>query len=565
MRKANIFLAIVFLFVASSNGSFAQNKVTDKNKQQSENASQEPYARKVVDLSEYEDPSLPADDGGKTVDRNPAATKVSGGDVDGQLRKALRLMKEKNHTAASQLLFQMSINPRFFAKRTQIKYWLAQSYYALKMYQLAAFQYISVIRDGTSNYLVDSLEKLSLAADALGDDTLLNYAISRVRSDSFPAEHRDMLFFRIGEFQIREGQYKEAIKSLSVVAADSPNYDKASYLRGLAWAYLNDPKRAIAVFDDLLNIKQGADPTDTVKVAAQIGKARALYQSKDWEAAILAYRDVPRDSEMWHDTLFEASWAMMRTGQFRSAMSNFQSLHSPYYEDNFLPESLLLRSIVYLYICQYSEMEKTLNLFRKIYDPVQEQTSAYLKNTQGSIQYFNDVVKVLQASTDRNFDFTKRSYPIPYIIVQKVVKEGDFQRSFKYIKKLIVERRKIRQMPLAWKQSAIGKFSLQTVDRRLQRARSKAGRQIRAHMLTARGELIDFFEQEGFLRYEYNNSKRESLKQKVAGQDLPRTQIDTDTDRDYYVQNGYQYWPFKGEYWLDELGNYHYVGTQSCQ
>ena len=40
--------------------------------------------------------------------------------------------------------------------------------------------------------------------------------------------------------------------------------------------------------------------------------------------------------------------------------------------------------------------------------------------------------------------------------------------------------------------------------------------------------------------------------------------IDDDDDRDFYIQNGFHYWPFKGEYWLDELGNYHFLGVQSC-
>ena len=54
------------------------------------------------------------------------------------------------------------------------------------------------------------------------------------------------------------------------------------------------------------------------------------------------------------------------------------------------------------------------------------------------------------------------------------------------------------------------------------------------------------------------------MKKKISEKDLPAEQIDEKSDRDYYIQNGFEYWPFRGEYWLDELGNYHYVGTQAC-
>jgi hypothetical protein len=226
---------------------------------------------------------------------------------------------------------------------------------------------------------------------------------------------------------------------------------------------------------------------------------------------------------------------------------------------------LLLRSIVYLYICQYEEMDKVLSLFTKIYRPVFKSVGDYVERTKNPVQYFNDVVKVMQAAEKPNFDSSQLKSAIPYLVVQKVSKEGDFQRSYDYIKKLIAERRAVRAMSANWKNSAIGKYALQTLDRRVERARAKAGREIRNHMIVIRAELVDLFEQEGFIRYELINGKKEQLKKKVAGKDLPKGQIDEDNSRDYYIQNGYQYWPFRGEYWLNELGNYHYLGAQSCE
>lgn len=481
------------------------------------------------------------------------------------LSAALRLAKLGNYPEASARLFQLAVSPRYAKKRNHIRYLLGLMLYQMKLNQVAAFQFISVIRSGDTKYLQQSLEKLSLAADALGDETLLNYAIARVKAESFPAVHRDMLFYRIGEFQERTKQYQGAIRSLNQVKEDSPFYDRAQYMKGLAYAEANDPRRAVLAFDQLIDSKRGAKVTDSARVAAMIGKARAMYQMKQWDQALEAYREIPRDSEYWHDTLFEGSWAMMRSGRFRSALSNFQSLHSPYYEDTYLPESLLLRSIVYLYICQYDEMEKVLNLFSKIYRPVFKDLTQYLKTQKNPSKYFSDVVKVLVAAEKEGFSSDKANLPLPYIAVQKIVKEGDFQRSYKYIKSLVQERKIVQSLPANWRNSGLGKYSLRTIERRSDRARAKAGRQVRAHMLSMRTELIDLFEQQDFIRYEMLNGKKELLKKKTAGKDLPTAQIDQDNERDFYIKNGYQYWTFRGEYWLDEIGNYHYVGTQSCQ
>ncbi len=98
-----------------------------------------------------------------------------------------------------------------------------------------------------------------------------------------------------------------------------------------------------------------------------------------WDRSITAYKMVPRDSTLWHDALFESTWSYLRSGRFRSAMSNFQSLHSKFYDSYYLPESLILRSIVYLYICKYEEVDKVLTTYDNTYSKVQKRLFSYLK------------------------------------------------------------------------------------------------------------------------------------------------------------------------------------------
>ncbi len=294
-----------------------------------------------------------------------------------------------------------------------------------------------------------------------------------------------------------------------------------------------------------------------------MGKARTLYQRKNWDEAIEAYRQVPRDTEFWHDTLFESSWAMLRSGRFRSALSNFHSLHSSFYEDQYLPESLLLRSIVYLYICKYDEMDKVLTLFNRTYKPVYKQINKTLETVDKPDRYFNlmnDMMKV--AKKDSGAD--RMSMPIPYLVAQKISREPDFQNVFQYIRRLIEEKKRINALSGGWGSSAVGRYSKKVLNTRLAKAKQRAGKIVRNHLLTIREELVDLIEQEGFARYEMINGRKEFLKKRIAGKELPEQQIDETTQRDFYIQNGYEYWPFRGEYWLDELGNYHYVGTQSC-
>jgi tetratricopeptide (TPR) repeat protein len=492
--------------------------------------------------------------------RTQTTSRVAVGERD--LADALVLAKSGKYAEASQKLFTLSYSPRFREKRMQIKYILGMTLHQLKLNQVAAFQFIGVVKEGNNKYIKQSLEKLSLAADSLGDDTLLNYAISRVNVDEFPRVHRDMLHFRIGEYMMRNKQFEQAARSFDRVARGHSLYNNSKYQQGLAYAESGQLDRALTTFEELIQ-SRGGRITDKAKVAGMMGKARVLYQRKNWDEALEVYRSIPRDSEFWHDTLFEASWAMLRSGRFRSAISNFQSLHSAFYEDHYLPESLLLRSIVYLYICKYDEMDKVLNLFSKIYKPVYKQIDQTLENVDKPERYFNMMNDMMRTMKHGKTD-DKMTTPLPYLVAQKITREADFQGVFQYIRRLMEEKKRIQQIPGGWASSSVGLYAKKVLNTRIVKAKQKAGKIVRNHLLNIKEELIDLIEQEGFARYEMINGRKESLKKKIAGKELEDQQIDQANQRDFYIQNGYEYWPFKSEYWLDELGNYHYVGTQSC-
>lgn len=479
------------------------------------------------------------------------------------LSEALRLAKRSRYREASMKLFQLSHKPRYRAQRMQIKYILGLMLYHMELNQLSVFQFIGVIRKGSGRYLKQSLEKLSLAADALGDDSLLNYAISKVKIKKFPRVHKDMLYYRIGEFQMRGKKMEAAARSFNYVSRSSSFYSKAKYLQGLAYSEADKTGQALKSFNELI-AHQPPGVTRSNRVIGMMGKARVFYQMKEWDQAIEYYRSIPRDTKFWHDTLFESSWAMLRSGKFRSALSNFQSLHSPYYEDFYMPESLLLRAIVYLYICKYDEMRKVLDLFNKIYKSVYSDVSNYLKVNDSPVKYFNDVVKILNEYNQVGEDIDHNKYELPFQFVRKIIKEGDFQRSYRYIKELFKEKKRVEAMPVEWRESAIGRYAIKVLTNRISKARKKTGKQIRNHMIAMKSELRDLIEQESFIRFEMGNSVREHLKKKVIGKELPGGQIDSHRSRNFYIKDGFEYWPFRGEYWLNELGNYHYVGTHSC-
>ncbi len=483
--------------------------------------------------------------------------------VGGTWGRVADMIRSGKYEEASLTLYKMSVSSKYRKHRGKVTYLLGLALFKMKMYQTSAFQFIRVVKSGDRKYVNKALEKLAIASDYLGDEAMLNYAISKINIKKFPKKQRDMLYNRIGEFQVRSKQFSQAIKTLSRVKPNSPFYSKSKYLQALSYAELKREKKAVRAFNELIESRSDKRVTDVDRVSAIMGKARVYYQAQKWEKAIEYYKDIPRDTEAWHETLFESSWAMLRAEKFRSALSNFQSLHSPYYESYYMPESLILRSIIYLYICRYNEMEKVLDLFNKIYQPVYKKIKTYLDNGKSFNIYYNDLIDVIK-EYNKNPNSTKfKKSVMPLSVARKIGKEGDFNRTYKYIQKLIIEKKRYDKLSTKWKKSGIGKYSKKVVAGRLIKVRKKAGRIAKVHMQNIKAELFDLFEQESFVRYEMINSKKELIKKKVAGKEISRSK-DQKRNRNFYIKNGYEYWPFQGEYWLDELGNYHYVGTHNC-
>lgn len=478
-----------------------------------------------------------------------------------QISQALGLLKAGQYPQASNAFLALSRRADLANERPQIKFYLGLALMEQNLNQVAAFQFVDVIKSADQKWTRQAIEKLLIVTDRLGDETLLNYAIQRIDVNQVPTQHRDMLYYRLAEIKNKAGLFQEAATLYSKVGSQSRYYYNAIYGRGLAQAEANQTDLALQSFQKLLDMRESSKVTDVNRVAAQMGIARVYYQKQNWEKAIEAYSKIPRDHIMWHDAMFEKTWAMLRGARFRSTLSNFQTLHSTYYEDAYIPETLLLRSIVYLYICKYDEMEKVLGLFESQYNPISNQINNFLARQNSTESYFVEVNKAYIMKKDSE---AKKSFQIPYNAIKHIAEEGDVRRTYNYLRKINDEKKTIDENPNL-KNTPIGTYAVRIINNRIHSARSSIGDMVKAHLMNMKVELRDLNQQASFIRYEMINGKKEFLKKRISGRSLNEEQVDENQDRSFYVQNGYQYYPFQGEYWLDEVGNYHYLGKQSCE
>ena len=469
-----------------------------------------------------------------------------------RLAKTLNLIEKGNFQEGSKRLYSLSRKKSLRSKKVQIKYVLGIAFTQMGFYHMASVQFLYVIKSNHRAYRKKAIEKLVEIADFLGDKDFIFYVLTKAPVRSFPPHLRSKMYFYMGLMERGRDRPGKSRLYFARVSRTGPFYNRALYHRALSYAEEGKPEQAASVFQNLSSMRKGV--TDPVRVAALIGEARALYQARKFQRALEVYRSVPRDTKYWYEALLESGWAYLRAARFRSALSNFQTLHSSFYEGWYQPESLILRAYVYLYICKYHEMEKVLDLFNSSYLPSLKSVQRILKSRSGFLSYLNHV---LQSASPL-------SSSVPAVVTSRIERHSEFQNIKSYLFKLRSEQARLRSMPYLWIESYVGRNTASILRLRTRAVKKKAAKLVRSILVEVEKELKGLTRQEAYLRYDMLRGKRESVKKRIRVKGQKALRIDEKLSRDYYIKNGYEYWPFKGENWLDELGNYHYIGLHSC-
>lgn len=469
-----------------------------------------------------------------------------------EYKKASVLVEQGQYLNAATKLFSLLRNPGLKNRASKIRYLLGISLASLGYKQIASFQFIQSASLQDSAYKKISVQRLSEMAADLGDDTLLNYVFNNLQLKDFPESEKEALYFRLGQARYQNEDYSKALELFSRVSPSSRYAQDSEYYSGLSYSKSGNDTKAIKVYENLVSAASSLHVTHPYRIQAQLALARTHYKKQDWENSIVEYSKIPRDSEYWPEALFEQTWAMLRSGRLRSALSNFHTLHSPYYEAIFNPESLLLRSIVYLYICKYDEMEKVLSIYKKNYNTMPKdlrRASLQLEDVFSAVDEYRRGRRNIKSV-------------LPEGILRELALQEAIQNQFYYLEKIQAERKGLVENPMIRKTS-VGAYGLKVLNRRILSTEKKIALLLGEALAKIENDLVQFNEQADLIAFEMTSGKTHQLKKRISGGGV--ISLAEKVGRDFFVNNGYQYYPFKGEYWLDEVGNFHYFGQQGCE
>ena len=348
----------------------------------------------------------------------------------------------------------------------------------------------------------------------------------------------------------KDAQVKDA-----PVAETGDLHGRARFLEGLiAYAEGNDVA-ATDLFKDVIrltNPKKMRQPDSDLRELAFLQLARIHYQNRQNRYAIFYYGKMPWGGERWLEGLWEASYAHYRIGDYERALGNLLTLQSPYFREEYFPESYVLKAIIYYENCRYPEARQVLEQFSSMFDPVYGELTQLTTRPRTPDAYYEAV----------------RSGAASGGIARRILKLAETDQTVAKVVDSIGGVEKEIDSGIAgrrpeFRDAALGKELRDRLATDRIALVEEAGQRMRAKLEYERDQLRQLLAQALRIQIEVSRKEREALEGSLAKGS--QVEVVKDLKFSYAVSDEHIFWPYEGEFWRDELGTYSYTLTKGCK
>ena len=354
----------------------------------------------------------------------------------------------------------------------------------------------------------------------------------------------------LGDFTGRPDSTMLEERKAIQVDKDSKFYPRAKYLEGLL-AYSNGAdQKAVEAFQEvvrILNPHTGTRLDPKLRDMSFLSLARLHYGYKQFDRSVYYYDLIDRDSENWLTALFEASWAYYQRGDFEKALGNLLTLHSPFFEHEYFPESQLVKAIIYFEACRYPETRHIVDDFIERFTAVMKAIEKIAQSQEAPELLYDRIVQLQKDANEAEDDATSR-------VVSLALGDPDIRTAREVVQQVNEQLELWRQMPEDLRQSRLGSEISDELKTGLVDRSREAGEVTRRKFESELYSLKSLLAQAYRVKLEVARSEREALERKM------RNEADSDAlvpaKQRTVVDEEHVYWPYEGEYWRDELGTY---------
>ncbi|MCP4500478.1 MAG: tetratricopeptide repeat protein [Deltaproteobacteria bacterium] len=460
---------------------------------------------------------------------------------------------------------------------TEAQFGLAKSFFELKLYAAALKYFEDIVKIGADHpRFKDAVEGLIAIADILGDDLKIPPVIDAIYtanqdyltkiSVSNSGLLEDMHYY-IGKYTFSRGETRFARKILKTIPEDSKRYPQSQYLVGLIYMGINRADRPVPKYKKAITAFENArdaipEKTKNLKLQelrdlATLGLARVYYQKgfleEDEKArnrllvmSDIEYKHIPRFSKAWPEAIFERSWTQTVQEEYGNALGTLHNLNAPYFEGAFYPEAEILQGIIYFYNCQWDRIGVTLEATKARYVPVVKHIDGLLSEDLEFLEWY----ALLNTSLDGDKDNLSEGL-IPWKVAKAISEDARFKKMETFLRQLEKEGR-VFETDDTFATSSMGSEMADIAAANRDAFLNILGKYVKSKLNGLKVELNDITNRARIVLLETKTAEADWLEQGKEIGGVPRGEL----PRPFIPSDKFQFWWFRGEYWVDELGYY---------
>jgi len=475
-------------------------------------------------------------------------------------------------------------DPKMAPLQLESQYLLGKTLYRMGQYHSALGEFSQILARGKdTRFFSKSLEWLFFISHKTVNESVILDEVARYANADWPERYQDEFHYLLARYYFVRGraldtveQKGEAAKSFEdtrKLTAQIPKSDKfyaqAKYLEGLTWFRDGNMPQALEAMKEVIRVTRPTSerPAADAKVAdatrdlAFMQLARIHYGARQNRYALYYYGKIERGKPQWLEALFESAWANYRIGQYEQALGNLITLSSPFFRDEYFPEALILKAVIYYENCRYAEATAIVREFERRYKPVYDALDDLTKKNFSAADYY-----AYLADIQKKNRAAKKAGQSSDAILERVLKlalsDKDLKNTNDSILELEGEMDALAKRPGLNPNSDLAKHLQDSLKKQRAALIERAGQMAKAKLEFEQNELRTLLGNGERIKFETTTKEKEFLEEQLqAG---GRTSIVKKYKYSVAVNDDQLYWPYQGEYWRDELGTYQYTLTKGC-
>ncbi len=361
---------------------------------------------------------------------------------------------------------------------------------------------------------------------------------------TFDQEFQDEWNYFLGRFFWVYGEYSRSMQFLSRIADGSDRAAQANYITGVMALEQGENSRALTTFQAAADQAEVMRDGQDVYELANLAIARIAYEAGLVDVALYYYNKIPFGSARHPRAVFEMAWTYTLKQAWNRAIGTLHSLHSPYYEGWFFPELYVLEAFAYKETCNLDAAQSAVLAFSEEVATLQAPVRSFIADAGSPDEYWNAI------STYYDVYDTPNAIPLPIEAVRWVLSDVDFVNQMQLITSLEEERSRLGSQG-----DALGEFgplALAGINADISTRTLEAGLQIQSMLSDFESELTDWYVKSQEVSIEVRTEYVTAVDLALEGVEIGNSSASSV----FVLASDWQYWPYEGEYWVDEVDAY---------